>query len=187
MLRSLFLLGCVPGWLLFPGAVPPHAMRPRAFCQPEGRLRQQHRQFGHLTAPRSQNQLACLSLAQSFCRRRRSLWRVSPNGPRPRSRRSPVSVCTICLPTTTARVPLQRPDCRLAAQSFRTPSRALLLEDIMSSATYRLTQIHRRLDDAITQEMRRLLPDSFKLLRMKKLRLAVKDRLTTAMQMQAAG
>jgi len=57
----------------------------------------------------------------------------------------------------------------------------------MSSATYRLTQIHRRLDDAITQEMRRLLPDSFKLLRMKKLRLAVKDRLTTAMQMQAAG
>ena len=57
----------------------------------------------------------------------------------------------------------------------------------MSSVTYRLTQIHRRLDDAITQEMRRLLPDSFKLLRMKKLRLAVKDRLTTAMQMQAAG
>jgi hypothetical protein len=57
----------------------------------------------------------------------------------------------------------------------------------MSSATYRLTQIHRRLDDAITQEMRRLLPDSFKLLRMKKLRLAVKDRLTTATQMQAAG
>ena len=56
----------------------------------------------------------------------------------------------------------------------------------MSSATYRLTQIHRRLDDAITQEMRRLIPDSFKLLRMKKLRLAVKDRLTSAMRMQIA-
>ena len=57
----------------------------------------------------------------------------------------------------------------------------------MSSATYRLTQIHRRLDDAITHEMRRLLPDSFKLLRLKKLRLAVKDRLTSAMRMQPAG
>ena len=57
----------------------------------------------------------------------------------------------------------------------------------MSSATYRLTQIHRRLDDAITHEMRRLLPDSFKLLRLKKLRVAVKDRLTSAMRMQPAG
>jgi len=57
----------------------------------------------------------------------------------------------------------------------------------MSSATYRLTQIHRRLDDAITHEMRRILPDSFKLLRLKKLRLAVKDRLTFAMRKQVAG
>jgi hypothetical protein len=48
----------------------------------------------------------------------------------------------------------------------------------MSSATYRLTHIHRRLDDAISSEMTRRLPDSLKLLRLKKLRLAVKDRLT---------
>ena len=51
----------------------------------------------------------------------------------------------------------------------------------MSSATYRLTQIHRRLDDAISHEARRRMPDSFKLLRLKKLRLAVKDRLTALM------
>lgn len=52
----------------------------------------------------------------------------------------------------------------------------------MSSATYRLTHIHRRLDDAITHEMRRRLPDSLKLLRLKKLRLAVKDRLAILMR-----
>ena len=52
----------------------------------------------------------------------------------------------------------------------------------MSSATYRLTRIHRSLDDAITAEMRRRLPDSLKLLRLKRLRLAVKDRLTSLMR-----
>lgn len=52
----------------------------------------------------------------------------------------------------------------------------------MSSATYRLTHIHRRLDDAISSEMTRRLPDSLKLLRLKKLRLAVKDRLTALMR-----
>lgn len=52
----------------------------------------------------------------------------------------------------------------------------------MSSATYRLTHIHRRLDDAISSEMTRRLPDSLKLLRLKRLRLAVKDRLTALMR-----
>jgi uncharacterized protein len=52
----------------------------------------------------------------------------------------------------------------------------------MSSSAYRLTQTHRRLDDAITQELRRRLPDSLKLLRLKKLRLAVKDRLHRLMR-----
>ena len=52
----------------------------------------------------------------------------------------------------------------------------------MSSSTYRLTQTHRRLDEAIAQEMRRRLPDSLKLLRLKKLRLAVKDRLARLMR-----
>ena len=44
----------------------------------------------------------------------------------------------------------------------------------MSSATYRLTRIHRSLDDSISIETSRRLPDSLKLLRPKKLRLAVK-------------
>ena len=52
----------------------------------------------------------------------------------------------------------------------------------MSSATYRLTQIHRNLDDAISIETRRRRPDSLRLLRLKKLRLAVKDRLTILMR-----
>ena len=52
----------------------------------------------------------------------------------------------------------------------------------MSSSTYRLTQTHRRLDDAISREMRLRLPDSLKLLRLKKLRLLVKDRLTKLMR-----
>jgi hypothetical protein len=52
----------------------------------------------------------------------------------------------------------------------------------MSSSTYRLTQTHRRLDEAIRQEMNRRLPDSLRLLRLKKLRLAVKDRLATLMR-----
>ena len=48
----------------------------------------------------------------------------------------------------------------------------------MSSMLYRLSQIHRRLDDEIRQEAKRRVPDSFRLLRLKKLRLAIKDRLT---------
>jgi hypothetical protein len=61
-----------------------------------------------------------------------------------------------------------------------------LLEINMSSATYRLTHIHRRLDDAIASEASRRLPDSLKLLRLKKLRLAVKDRLATLMRRSLA-
>ena len=52
----------------------------------------------------------------------------------------------------------------------------------MSSSTYRLTRTHRRLDDAISNEMSRRLPDSLRLLRLKRLRLAVKDRLATLMR-----
>jgi uncharacterized protein len=61
-----------------------------------------------------------------------------------------------------------------------------LLETIMSSSAYRLTHIHRRLDEAIARETSRRLPDSLKLLRLKKLRLAVKDRLATLMRRSAA-
>lgn len=52
----------------------------------------------------------------------------------------------------------------------------------MSSATYRLTRTHRGLDEAITRELRRPAPNSLKLLRLKKLRLAVKDRLAVLMR-----
>ncbi len=56
----------------------------------------------------------------------------------------------------------------------------------MSSSTYRLTQTHRRLDDAISREMSRRLPDSLKLLRLKTLRLLVKDRLAKLMRRTVA-
>ncbi len=47
----------------------------------------------------------------------------------------------------------------------------------MISIIYRLTLIHRKLDDEIRSELARRFPDSIKLLRLKKLRLAIKDRL----------
>jgi uncharacterized protein YdcH (DUF465 family) len=52
----------------------------------------------------------------------------------------------------------------------------------MSATTFRLTQTHRRLDDQISFESNRRLPNSLKLLRLKKLRLIVKDRLATMMR-----
>jgi uncharacterized protein len=56
----------------------------------------------------------------------------------------------------------------------------------MSNATYRLTLIHRNLDEAIRRELQRRLPDSLRLLRLKKLKLAVKDRLTLSMRRELA-
>lgn len=56
----------------------------------------------------------------------------------------------------------------------------------MSSSTYRLTQTHRRLDEAIATEMRRRLPDRFRLLRLRALRLLVKDRLAELMRRPVA-
>lgn len=47
----------------------------------------------------------------------------------------------------------------------------------MNAFIYRLSVIHRRLDDEIRRELKRRLPDSIRLLRLKKLKLAVKDRL----------
>jgi len=47
----------------------------------------------------------------------------------------------------------------------------------VNNILYRLTSIHRRLDDEIRRELSRRLPDGFRLLRLKKLKLAVKDRL----------
>jgi hypothetical protein len=56
----------------------------------------------------------------------------------------------------------------------------------MSNSTFRLTHIHRNLDEAIRAEMRRRLPDSLKLLRLKRLKLAVKDRLSTQLPRELA-
>jgi hypothetical protein len=47
----------------------------------------------------------------------------------------------------------------------------------MSSLLYRLTQTHKKLDEEIRAEMRRRAPDWLRLLRLKKLKLRVKDRL----------
>ncbi len=47
----------------------------------------------------------------------------------------------------------------------------------MSAMFFRLTRIHRRLDDEIRREVKRRAPDAIRLLRLKKLKLAVKDRL----------
>ncbi|HEX9963930.1 MAG TPA: DUF465 domain-containing protein [Allosphingosinicella sp.] len=47
----------------------------------------------------------------------------------------------------------------------------------MNPFIYRLTLVHRRLDEEIRRELQRRWPNSIRLLRLKKLRLAVKDRL----------
>ena len=47
----------------------------------------------------------------------------------------------------------------------------------MSALIYKLTVVHGKLDDAIRHEHKRRLPDGIRLLRLKKLRIAVKDRL----------
>jgi hypothetical protein len=47
----------------------------------------------------------------------------------------------------------------------------------MNAFIYRLSVVHRRLDEEIRAELRRRFPDSIRLLRLKKLKLAVKDRL----------
>ena len=47
----------------------------------------------------------------------------------------------------------------------------------MNHLLYRLSVIHKRLDDEIRRELTRRFPDSIRLLRLKKLKLAVKDRL----------
>ena len=58
----------------------------------------------------------------------------------------------------------------------------MMLENHMSASTYRLTRIHSSLDEAIRSETKRRLPDSLRLLRLKKMKLAVKDRLTALMR-----
>lgn len=47
----------------------------------------------------------------------------------------------------------------------------------MNGFNYRLSVIHRTIDDAIRREVKLRFPDRMKLLRLKKLKLVVKDRL----------
>lgn len=49
----------------------------------------------------------------------------------------------------------------------------------MPNWLYRLTVMHRKIDTEIDRERQRRSPDAFRLLRLKKLRLAVKDRITS--------
>jgi hypothetical protein len=51
------------------------------------------------------------------------------------------------------------------------------LEEAMNFIIYRLTLIHHRLDEEIGRELKRRAPSWIRLLRLKKLKLAVKDRL----------
>ena len=55
----------------------------------------------------------------------------------------------------------------------------------MNTFLYRLSTIHRKLDDEIRRELKRRAPDAIRLLRLKKLKLAVKDRLHRHMPARA--
>ncbi len=52
----------------------------------------------------------------------------------------------------------------------------------MNAYIYRLSVVHHKLDEEIRLEIRRRFPDSLRLLRLKKLRLAVKDRMAEGMR-----
>ncbi|MCW1432346.1 YdcH family protein [Novosphingobium sp. JCM 18896] len=52
----------------------------------------------------------------------------------------------------------------------------------MPNWLFRLTLIHKRIDAEIEREKRRRVPNNFRLIRLKKLRLAVKDRLAAGMR-----
>jgi len=47
----------------------------------------------------------------------------------------------------------------------------------MSNFTYNMIRLHKRLDDQIRHELKQRMPDGFRLLRLKKLRLRIKDRM----------
>lgn len=47
----------------------------------------------------------------------------------------------------------------------------------MSMSVFRMLQLHQRLDDEIRGEQRRIFPDIFRLQKLKRHKLAIKDRL----------
>ncbi len=55
----------------------------------------------------------------------------------------------------------------------------------MSDRVFRLMEHHRRLDDHLRLAQARRIPDPFEVMRLKKLKLAVKDRLTRLLRKRA--
>ena len=47
----------------------------------------------------------------------------------------------------------------------------------MNWRAFRLHEMHKRIDEALRAEQRRSIPNPFKVMRLKKLKLAIKDRL----------
>ena len=56
----------------------------------------------------------------------------------------------------------------------------------MSDHTFRLLERHQKLDEALARARSRILPDPIEVMRLKKLKLAVKDRLARTMRRRAA-
>ncbi|ATE67355.1 YdcH family protein [Rhizorhabdus dicambivorans] len=52
----------------------------------------------------------------------------------------------------------------------------------MTWRLYRLTELHQRIDSALRDERRRPFPDSLQLMRLKRLKLSIKDRLERLMR-----
>ncbi|KLI64546.1 YdcH family protein [Aurantiacibacter marinus] len=50
----------------------------------------------------------------------------------------------------------------------------------MTARLFRLTELHQRLDERLRYEMRRLTPDQFRLMELKRRKLRVKDLLARA-------
>jgi uncharacterized protein YdcH (DUF465 family) len=57
----------------------------------------------------------------------------------------------------------------------------------MNPHIYRLSVLYRQLDDAVHREVRRRGGNPFRVLRLKKLKLAVRDRLASLMRRPAYG
>ena len=60
-------------------------------------------------------------------------------------------------------------------------------EAVNNPYIYRLSIVHRRLDEEIRSEWKRRFPDTLRLARLKKLRLAIKDRMVGLLRPASRG